>query len=178
MYMREFWTLKGVFSTRHLTVMGLLLAIAAVLAMFTTYVTPDFQLFNLAFLPGAVGSMLFGPWAGLCMGFAGDFIGYIVKPMGAYFPGYALSAMVQNLIYALFFYRRAVTLPRAALAELTIAPVIYLGLNALWLHMMSGKTAGMIFTGERFLRQLVLFPLYTALVYIVGRFAKRLMERT
>lgn len=174
----SFWRLKGVFSTRKLAVMGLLVALTALLSCFSIYLSETFRLISFAYLPGALGSLLYGPWAGLSMGFAGDFVAYMVKPMGGYFFGYALSAMLQNLIYTLFLYKRPVSLWRVAAAQVLVVVFVSLGLGFVWQQMMTGKTAAEFFVGFRLIKNLVLFPVDTALIFLLGRLAQRLEPET
>ena len=48
---------------------------------------------------------LFGPVVGCFYGGALDILKYLVKPTGAFFPGWTLSAMVAGVIYGCFFYK-------------------------------------------------------------------------
>ena len=170
--MSSFWKLQGVFTTRRLATQGLLVALIPILAMFTSFLGPDFKLFDISFLPGAVGAYLFGPWAGIFMGVAGDTINYLIAPMPPYFPGYALSAIVQNLIYAFFLYQKKVTWARVITAQALITVAIHCGINLLWLHMLYGTTAATFFTGWRIPKNIILFVIYAMLVYILCRVAR------
>lgn len=158
--------------------MGVLIAMTAVLSLFTVYLTPELRLMSFAFLPGAVGSILFGPVAGLIMGFLGDFVAYIVNPHGGYFFGFAVSAMVQNLIYATFLYGRSrLSLLRIALSQALVVALVNLGLNMLWLNIMYGSTAGTLYNNVRLLKSIMEYPVAVGLVYFFGRFAKQLLAR-
>ena len=180
--MKVFWSVRGVFTTRKIVLMGLLVALTAVFAMFLEiYLTPQQRLFSFSYLPGALASMLFGPWAGLFVGFGGDFLGWLIKPgKGVYFPGFALSAMLQNLIYAVFFYRRSSVpdkpvkaLLRALLAQTAVLIIINLGLNMMWLNVMYGRTAGEMYSLFNVALKLAQFPidigLLTGLCYLRRR---------
>ena len=167
--MKGFWRVKGMFSTRKLVLMGLFVAMTAVLSPLDIYLSDDFRLLSFRFLPGALGSILFGPWAGLLMGFPGDFLAFLINPHGGYFPGYALSDMVSNFLFALCLYRRPVTWPRVLTAQALVGVIVSLGLGSVWLHMMWGSTAGELFTGFRLLKTLAAYPLNAALVYGLGR---------
>ncbi len=158
--------------------MGLFAALTAVVSYLTTFYSSEtFKIISFSYLPGALGTILFGPYAGLLLGFMGDFVGFVVKPMGAYFFGFAISAMVQNMIYALFLYRRRITLARVAAAQLLVVVVVYMGLNMLWLNIMYGRTAGELLTGARLIRNLLEYPINVALVYFLGRKVLQLWQR-
>ena len=49
---------------------------------------------------------LFGPVVGCFYGGALDILKYLVKPTGAFFPGWTLSAMAAGVIYGCFFYKK------------------------------------------------------------------------
>ncbi|MDR2670836.1 MAG: folate family ECF transporter S component [Oscillospiraceae bacterium] len=161
------------FAPRKLAQMGLFVALTALFSMLSIYVTESFRLVSFVYLPGALGSMLYGPWAGLVMGFAGDFVAYVVKPMGPYFFGYALSAMLQNFIYAVFLYRRGPSMWRVAAAQALVAVFVSLGLGFLWLRLLYGATAAEFFAGARIVRTLIQYPVDVALLYGVCRLLAR-----
>jgi ECF transporter S component (folate family) len=153
--------------------MGLFVALTALFGFMTIYVSDTFRLIGFAYLPGAVGSMLYGPWAGLVMGFAGDFVSYMVKPVGGYFFGYAISAMLQNFIYSIFLFRRPASLWRVAIAQFLVLVFIYMGLGYLWLQIMAGLKTAEFFTGARLVKNLIQYPIDTALLYGVLRLLPR-----
>ena len=64
---------------------------------------------------------LFGPVVGCFYGGALDILKYLVKPTGAFFPGWTLSAMVAGVIYGCFFYKKPLSLVRVFVAELTVS---------------------------------------------------------
>lgn len=62
--------------------------------------------FNFGFVAIATASSFFGPLYGALTALVSDLLGYLLFPQTtAYFPGYALTAMLRALVYALFFFR-------------------------------------------------------------------------
>ena len=165
--MNSFWSLKDVFKTRNLVVMALMIAVKVVLTPFSIYVTPTFRIMSFAYLPGVIVSMLFGPWAGLAFGFAGDIVGYLVKPMGPFFFGYTISEMMAGFWYACFLYRKPLSIWRIALSRLAILVTVTFGLNYLWNYMMSGAVASKYFTGARLINNLIQTPISIVLIFFV-----------
>ena len=170
--LRSFWKLQGVFTTRRLATQGLLVALIPILSLFTSFLSAEFKLFDISFLPGAVGAYLFGPWAGLFMGIAGDTINYAMAPMPPYFPGYIISAILQNLIYAAFLYQKKVTWIRVFSAQILIVVLIHMGLNLYWLHILYGTSAAVFFTGWRIPKNIILLFVSAILVYFLCRVAR------
>ena len=90
------------------------------------------------FLARSVCAMVCGPVLGLAFGFVEDILGFLLQPTGDFFPGYTLSTMAGVLVYALFFFRRRITVLDLVLANL----VVNVGVNALigsvWSTMVRG----------------------------------------
>ena len=90
------------------------------------------------FLARALCALVCGPVLALVFGFAEDILGFILQPSGDFFPGYTLSTMAGVLVYALFFFRRRITVVNLVLANL----VVNVGVNALmgsvWSTMVRG----------------------------------------
>lgn len=166
------------FTTKKVVVMGLMIALAVILSTFDIWVTPNFKLFSIIYLPSAIVSILYGPIAGIIFGFASDFATYLAKPVGPYFFGYALSAMVANFIYGTFLYKQKISITRVAIARAIIVFTVTLGLNAIWMNMMYGQSAGQFYTGTRLIRNLIQFPLDVILITYIGRLAVKVENST
>ncbi|MDR1540832.1 MAG: folate family ECF transporter S component [Clostridiales bacterium] len=172
--MRRFFSLKDIFKTRNFAVMAMMVALHFILSQFTIYLSPTFKAITFAYLPGAIVAILYGPWAAIAFGFAADTVGFIAKPVGPYFVGYALSEMVTNFIFAAFLYQKQINVLRALLARLVNMAVVTFGLNYLWNVIMYGSIASAYFTSVRFINNLVQLPVYVALIVFFGRLALRL----
>ena len=172
--LKEFFAYKNVFSLRNVIVMGLMIALSAILSRFTIYITPTFKAISFAYLPGVVVAILFGPWATLVYGFVNDFTSYIVNPQGGYFPGYALSEMLSYFIYACLLYRRPIKLWRVIIARVLILITVVFGLNYVWMSIMIGTTASGYFTGVRLINNIVQLPFHALLITTVGKMLNRL----
>jgi ECF transporter S component (folate family) len=170
---REFFDTKDVFCVQNLVMMGIMIAVAAVLSRFSIYITPTFKAIGFTYLPGALVAMMFGPWSAIAYGFISDAVTYIMNPQGGYFPGFAVSEMLACFIYACFLYKRPVTLLRVVLARLLILVLVVFGLNFIWMNMMYGQIAGGYYTGARLINNLVQFPFHALLIRLIG---KRTME--
>lgn len=96
------------------------------------------------FLARSVCSMVCGPVMGVVFGFAEDTISYLADPAYPYFPGYALTTMLGNLIYALFLYRVRFGPVRVFFAKfLTNLMNVFLG--SLWSTILSGTGKGYLY---------------------------------
>lgn len=96
------------------------------------------------FLARSLCSLVCGPVTGMVFGLAEDTVSYLMDPAYPYFPGYALTTMLGNVIYALFLYRTRFGPVRIFLAKgLTNLMNVFLG--SLWSTILSGTGKGYLY---------------------------------
>lgn len=122
----------------QLVIMGALVAMDVILTRFLSINTPVTRI-GFAFIARAIAAIVLGPLQAAAVGGVADFIGALVFPTGGYFPGFTVTAAAIGLIYGLFLHRR-VTVLRIAGAVIISQLVCSLGLNTLWLSMMTGSS--------------------------------------
>ena len=88
-------------NTRTLVTLSILTALEIVLNRFLSINAWNTKI-GFSFIPVAVAGMLFGPLGGAVVGALGDLVGAILFPIGAYFPGFTLTAFLTGLVYGLF----------------------------------------------------------------------------
>lgn len=156
---------------RALAMTAMLLAIAVVLGFYSLQVT-EFIKIGFAFLANEMTGMLFGPAVGGILGAAADILKYLVRPTGAFFPGFTISGALSGVIYGLVLYRKPLTIRRVALANGLVTVFINLCLNTYWLTLLYGD-AFLAILPARAGKQLILYPIYVALFYGVSRILGR-----
>lgn len=140
-----------------MVLVALLVAIEIVLSRFCSIATP-FVKIGFGFIPIAVCGMLFGPvWAGVAGGLA-DFVGAILFPIGTYFPGFTVSAILTGVIFGLLLRRE-----NAGWKQLTVAVSlncigVSLGLTTLWISMLYG-TPYLALLPTRAVQNLIMVPI-------------------
>ena len=107
---------------------------------------------------------LFGPAVGGFFAGAMDILKYFIKPTGAFFPGWTISAMTAGVLYGCFFYKKPLTIWRVLAAELTVSVVCNMLLGTLWLTIMYEK-AFIALLPMRVIKNLVMWPVNSALFY-------------
>lgn len=123
---------------RRLALMGILIALEIVLNRFLSINAWNIKIgFN--FVPIVIAAMLLGPLQGGLVAALGDLIGALLFPIGAYFPGFTLTAFLTGLTFGLFLYHRQ-TVVRTALAALVSQGVLGLWLNTLWIWILYGSS--------------------------------------
>lgn len=117
------------------------------------------------FLARSLCSAVCGPVTGLVFGFAEDTISFFLNPQGAYFPGYALTTMLGNLIYALFLYRTRVTVARIFLAKLC-TNVLNVFLGSLWSAILSSQ-GYLYYMTTSAIKNTIMLPVQTVMLVVL-----------
>ena len=122
----------------------MLLAITVMLGFYRLQIT---EYLRIGFDPLAkeLTAMLFGPVAGCAVAGLADIISYIMKPIGAFFPGLTLSAMAGSVIYGVILYRKPLSLGRVILANGLVTVFINLLLNTYWMTVLYGDAFMVLF---------------------------------
>ncbi len=129
-------TKEQAISTKEVVIMGLLIAVSIVLSRFLSIPAWNFKI-GFAFLPIALGAILLGPIQGAFIGAVADFIGAILFPIGAYFPGFTLTAGLVGMTYGLLLHRNQIKKN----IILAVVLVQFLGtvlLNSFWIATLYG----------------------------------------
>ncbi len=152
-------------NTKVLTSAAMLSAIGILLGFFKISIS---QIMEIRFggLPIGVGSYLFGPAVGAVIGAIADIGGYIVKPTGPFFPGFTISAIVTGIIFGLVLHKKKVTIWRVFVAELIHTVIVNVILNGIWLTILYNNAFWAVL-GSRLLKQIIMLPIQTAMLYVL-----------
>ena len=125
-------------STKNLVLMAMLTALEIVLSRFLSISAWNTKI-GFAFVPVVLAALLLGPlYAGVVAALA-DLLGAILFPVGAYFPGFTLTAFLMGLTYGLFLYRKQDFL-RIFAAVAVHQLLLSLLLNTLWISVLYGSS--------------------------------------
>ena len=160
---------------RSLTGAALVSAMGPILAMMTIIVNQYLQI-CFSSLGHAVNGALFGPILAGRAGGVSDIIKFIIKPTGAFFPGFTLNEILTGVIYGLFFYKREVRLRDIIIARLLVTVGINLVLTPLWLSIMYGS-AFQFMVPVRLIKNIVMLPIDVFLLHTVLSFVKKIKNR-
>ncbi len=117
----------------RLVLCGMLIALDVVLTRFASVNLWDRRI-GFSFVAVALAAYFCGPLGGLLVHGISDFLGAILFPTGAYFPGFTLTAALIGLIYGVCFYRNNQWW-RILLGVIGAALVCTVGLNTLWISL-------------------------------------------
>ena len=116
------------FFTLIVTSLSVLTALEVVLSRFLSFSVWN-QKIGFAFAATAMAGMLFGPIGGAIVGGLADFVGALLFPIGAYFPGFTLTNALLGALFGLFFC----TLPRIRMKKQDVRLKDMLEKNVLFL---------------------------------------------
>lgn len=122
--------------TRFLTTVAVLTAMEIVLSRFCSISAWNVKI-GFSFLPVAAAAVLLGPLAAGAVAALGDLVGAVLFPIGAYFPGFTLSAAIMGALFGLLMHRRQ-TRGRVLAAVGASQLVCTLLLNTLWISALYG----------------------------------------
>lgn len=168
-------SLRELKSTRCLALTALLIAvnIAMDLLNLSIKLPPNLRI-GFGFLCNASIGMLFGPVVGMLAGVCTDVLGYFAGnlTMGAYFPGFTLTAVVGGLLWGLWLYPRRLTVWRAVGAKACINLFCNIILNTLWLTM-TGGSAMKVLLVTRVPKNLLMLPVEVVILYFAMKMVLR-----
>lgn len=128
------------FNTRTLTTLALLTTMEIVLSRFLSISAWNMKI-GLSFVPIVAAAILCGPLAAGVVAALGDFIGAILFPIGAYFPGFTLTAFLTGVVFGLFLHEKQ-GWPQCIAAVGINQFVLSLFLNTLWISILYGSPYG------------------------------------
>ncbi len=161
--------------TKKLTAVGMLTAVAVLLGFFATIQIGDSLKIGFSFVANELTAMFFGPVTGGIMAGVSDILKLIVKPTGAYFPGFTVSAVLGGMIYGFILYKQPISLKRIIIAKLIVTIFINTLLNTYWLSLMLGKGFLILLSG-RILKQIIMLPIETFVFYIVAKPVEKIVN--
>lgn len=180
-------------SLKALVAMAMLLALRIALSFATTIQVTENLKIGFTIFPTAVACMMFGPVPGMFMGAAADILGLMLKPTGAYFPGYTLDAMVAGMIYGIGFYKKEkISVLRVAVILAIVTLVVNMLMTTTWISIQYGvgdfglffrdrsaawagfKTKFSAIFRIRFIKNACLYPVNVAGVYALMTAVRRI----
>jgi riboflavin transporter len=150
---------------RCITLAAMFGAFSIILARCSIQLTQSLKI-EWTFLPNEFIYYLFGPFVGAFFGTVMDVLGYFVKPDGAFFPGFTISAILKGLLFGFLLYKRKISLKRLLLVNVIRAVFIDFLLNTYWLAILYG-TPYVVMLPARGIKILIMLPVETYLFYLL-----------
>ena len=164
-------------SVRHMVIIAMLVALRVVLARFASFSAWNVRI-GFSFLPTALAGILYGPLSAAVVGGLGDFIGAILFPSGAFFPGFTFTAALLGVIFALFLHKKMTPL-RIILCVVTEMVICTMLLNSLWISILYGSSFKALFA-TRLYQAAILGPVHILTLFgvkaVLDKYGRRLFE--
>lgn len=154
------------FDTKSIVVMGTLIAIEVILARFVSISAWNIRI-GFSFVPVAIAAMLLGPVKGGIVGALSDFIGAILFPIGAYFPGFTLTAFFTGVIFGFFLYKKQTSV-RIIFAVVINQLILSQVVNTYWISVLYGAPFGPLFA-TRLIQSAILIPVQLITLVILSK---------
>ena len=158
---------------RNVVFCGLMAAIAVALGYVTSIQLGPYIKVGFSGYPNQVVACFFGPAVGAIFGAVLDVLKWFVKPTGAFFPGFTISAALGGIIYGFAFYKKKITVVRVFVAHLIVTIFVNIILNTLWLTMFYDQ-AVMAILPMRVIKNVCMLPVDTFLTFTI----LKAMEKT
>lgn len=167
-----------------ITIAALIVALRVVVKLFKVNIASGLG-FSLDGYVNSLGSMIYGPLVGLFVGFVSDILGLIITgQIAQYFAPFTLVEMMSSFIFALFFWRRRITVSRALAAKFSVNLICNILMTSIFMKWLKYITLGAaaadsykIINGLRIAKNLIMFPLEAMIIVTVLAFAIPILTR-
>ena len=143
-----------------MVVCAALIAAAIVLSRFLSINAWNLKI-GFTFIPVFLAAYLYGPIGGALVGGVADLLGATLFPIGAYFPGFTLTCVLQGTVYGLLLNKKQ-------------TPVRILGLllNTLWISILYGSSFEALLV-TRVVQCLIMIPVEFIVIGMLSKMMAR-----
>ena len=147
-------------------ILAMLIALEIVLSRFLSINAWNTKIgFN--FVPIVVAAVIFGPVEAAIVAGLGDFLGAILFPIGAYFPGFTFTAAFTGMVFGLFLHKKSDG--KNVLFSVLINQLLgSLLLNTLWISILYGSPFGPLLA-TRLVQVAILAPVQFLVISLIAK---------
>ena len=124
--------------TKRMVHIALMIAFQIIFTRFLSIEYGQIIRISFAFIPMAIVGIVYGPVYGGIAAAIANFFGAVLSGITP-FPGFVLSAFLAGSIYGLLLYKKPKRLWRVCAAVALICGFVNIGLNTLWVQMITGN---------------------------------------
>lgn len=164
---------KNLRDTKVICICSIMVAMYVVLDMFQIQLAPQIVI-SFSFIPIAIAGWLFGIFPAMLVGGVSDIMSFLIKPTGAFFPGFTITAILTGAVFGLVMYRakgKSIWL-KSIVSKLLVTVLLNIGLNTLWTSMLTGKAYLVLLYG-RIVKNAVMLPfeilLMALLIFLLSK---------
>ncbi len=154
-------------NVKRISAAALLTALGIVIGMFDVRVIPNVLQVSFSYIAFSLCSFITGPLMAIPCGVIADIVDALWHGYDLFF-GYTLSAVVQSFIFAVFLYRRDLTLQRVFAAKTCVNLFVNILLGSVWrVVMMGGEYFYYVFIAG--LKNIIMLPFEVVILMIFLR---------
>lgn len=143
---------KELLKTKNLALIALLIALNVVLSRFLSFNVWNLKI-GFTFVSLIFAAYFTGPVGAAIVGGAGDLIGALMFPIGAYFPGFTLTAVLEGFCFGFLIYKKT-SFPKICISVAVNELVGGLLMNTFWISVLYGSDFKALFV-TRLLTQIL-----------------------
>lgn len=130
-------------NAKSVSMIGVLVAMEMILARFLTIHTWNLKI-GFSFVPIVVAAILYGPITAGLVAAIGDVFGAILFPVGAFFPGFTLTAFLTGIVFGLFLKKNQ-SVKNVVGSVLVAQLIISQCINTYWISFLYGSPYSVLF---------------------------------
>lgn len=160
---------------------SMFLAMFIILNRFLSIKTP-LLIISLQYIPIMMSAILLGPKYSMIVGALGDFIGAIIFPFGAYFPGFTFDCAIFGVVYGIFLYNKnqeknyKKLFFNLIISSCIVLIIINIFIASFWIHLLFGKAYFVILT-SRAITQLLMIPIQIVTMYELVKISEPFIKK-
>ncbi len=143
---------KELLKTKNLALIALLIALNVVLSRFLSFNVWNLKI-GFTFVSLIFAAYFTSPVGAAIVGGAGDLIGALMFPIGAYFPGFTLTAVLEGLCFGFLIYKKT-SFPKICISVIANEIIGGLLMNTFWISVLYGSDFKVLFV-TRLLTQIL-----------------------
>ena len=149
---------KNLKSTKVLCLCSVMVAMYVVLDLFQIQLAPQIVI-SFSFIPIAITGWLFGIVPAAIVGGVSDLVSFLIKPTGAFFPGFTITGILSGVVFGLILYgtKKKSVWVRSILSKTAVTLFLNIGLNTYWTSILTGKAYIALLYG-RIIKNVVMLP--------------------
>ncbi len=125
------------FNAKSISVIGVLVAMEIILARFFTIHTWNLKI-GFSFVPIVMAAIFYGPLAAGFVAAIGDVISAVLFPVGAFFPGFTVTAFLTGIVFGVFL-KKNTSVKNIICAVLIVQLAGSQFINTFWISFLYGS---------------------------------------
>lgn len=163
-------------SIKNLSLIAFFLGFLIVVNFLTIEVS-GFCSISFGFIVICLVGWMFGPFVGAMFGFFGDILSYMIHPVGDFFILYAVSVMVDGILYGLFLYKNKFNGYKIVLTQIVRDILVNFLLNTYFISIQYNCSFLKLLLTVRIIKNIIKMPINCFLIFFITKFVKKILKK-